>query len=236
MSTTSNLAVITGASRGIGASIALTLAQKGVHPILVGRNKKGLTAVRDYLHAEGLVGHILPLDITRPNALDNIPQMLDTLGGRLRMVVHNAGMVRVGKIDSMPFDAWQQMMDVNLNAPFWLSQKMIPFMEKPAQFVFINSVAGKQVFPEWAGYCASKFGLKALADGLRMEVQEKGVRVTTLYPGAVDTLIHDDHPYDWDKSKMLKPTDVARAVGHLYDLPAHVCMDNLDIESSSGKF
>jgi len=152
------------------------------------------------------------------------------------MVIHNAGTARVGKIEEMPASDWRRVIDVNLTAPFFLTQKVLPLMKSGSQFVFINSVAGRQSFPEWAAYSASKHGLKALADTLRLEVAEKGIRVTTLYPSSVDTLLHDDLPYDWERSKMLKPRDVANAVAYLLKQPDNITINELDIENCAGKF
>ncbi len=232
----SNLAIITGASRGIGAALARMFAEQGVAVLLISRTEDALHGIADYLEAEGFKAYILAGDVTNAQDLDRVVEFVDRFNGNLRYLVHNAGIARVGNVDKLNPADWRRMLEVNLTAPFMLTQKLLPKMEKGSQIFFINSVAGKNTFAGWSGYCASKAGLRALADTLRDEIRPRGIRVTTIYPGAVDTNIHDDLHADWDRAKMLKPVHIADAVRHIITRPEFVAINDLDIENSAGLF
>ncbi|MCB9059432.1 MAG: SDR family NAD(P)-dependent oxidoreductase [Calditrichae bacterium] len=231
-----SLAVISGASRGIGAAVARKLAEQGMGVVLLARSKDALENVAGYLQSEGLVAHPFAVDLSVSSELDAMVDFVKNIGVEVKLVVHSAGIARVGTVEEMSLADWRRVIDVNLTAPFMFSQKMIPVMKAGSQFIFINSVAGKQSFPEWAAYSASKHGLKALADTLRQEVADRGIRVTTLYPTSVDTMLHNDLPYDWDRKKMLKPRDVADAVLYLMRQPAHITINEMDMGNIAGTF
>lgn len=232
----SNLAIVTGASRGIGAAVARMFAELGVAVLLVSRTEKDLNGIADYLEAEGLKAYILAGDVTLAGDQDRVVDFVKRFNGGLRYLVHNAGTARLGSVAELNPADWRRMLEVNLTAPFMMTQKLLPHLNKGSQIFFINSVAGKNAFPGWSGYCASKAGLKALADTLRQEVRPKGIRVTTLYPGAVDTNLHDNLQTDWDREKMLKPSHIAGAIKHIITQPEFVAINDLDIENTAGQF
>ena len=230
------LAVISGASRGIGAAIARSLAEQEYGVVLLARSKEALDGISGYLFSEALHAYPYPVDLSVSSELDGVVKHIKKIDGTVDMVIHNAGIARVGKIEEMSLADWRRVIDVNLTAPVMLTQKLLPMMKSGSRFVFVNSVAGKNSFPEWAAYSASKQGLRAFADTLRMEVAERGIRVTTLFPASVDTMLHNDLPYNWDREKMLKPNDVAKAVVDLTKQPAYVTVNEMDIESTAGHF
>ncbi len=234
--TPSNLAVITGAGRGIGAAIARMFAEEGIAVLLLARNKQALEDVAAYLEAEGGAPHVLAVDISVAADLEKVTAFVKSFNGKLRYLVHNAAVARVGKISGMAVADWRRTLDVNLTAPFSLTQRMLPFMTDGGHIFFINSVAGKQVFPEWGAYSASKFGLRALADTLRLELAADGIKVTTLYPSAVDTPLHEDLPYNWEREKMMKPQNIADALKYIIHQPANICVNELDLASVNGLF
>ena len=155
---------------------------------------------------------------------------------KIILLVHSAGIAKIGTVETMSFSDWQKTIDVNLSSPFFLSQKCIPHLSKNAHIFFVNSVAGNQTFSEWAAYCASKSGLRALADTLRQELAPGGIKVTSIYPSSVDTPMQDKIPYDWDRSKMLRPDDVAEALVNCYQRPAHVQIKDIHLENLAGTF
>lgn len=232
----SNLAVVTGASRGIGAAIARELSEKGYGLLLVARGQEGLEQVAGYLQAEGTVAHAISADLSIEKDVKKISAYIETLGLKLAVLVHNAGIAKVAPIAETTTADWRRVIDVNLTGPFLLTRELLPKMDSGGQIIFVNSVGGKQSFSDWGAYCASKHGLRSFADTLRQEVSGRGIRVTSIFPAAVDTPLHDDLPLDWDRKKMMRPNDIARAVAYVTAQPAHIRINELELESSSGRF
>jgi NADP-dependent 3-hydroxy acid dehydrogenase YdfG len=231
-----NLALITGASGGIGRAIAITVAGKDLEMIITGRNEVQLKKVTAAVKKRGNRCDYITADLSSPAQLDALISFLHKQKKKLALLVHSAGLARVGSCAEMPVGSWQQTLQANLTVPFLLTQKCLPLMQRGSQIIFINSVAGKNPFPDWSAYCVSKAGLKAYADVLRSELREQDIRVTTIFPSSVDTSMHDSLPYNWDRKKMLKVQDVARAVLFCYQQPASVVIREIDLESSGGVF
>ncbi len=229
-------AVITGASRGIGKQIALALAEKGYGLLLTARSQKALIRLTETIREQGGKAHYLAMDLSVPRDIDEAKSFFTPFNGNITLLVHNAGVAKVGSIAQMDPADWQLVQDVNVRAPFLLTRLLLPVLARPAQIVFINSVAGRQTFPEWGAYAVSKFGLKALADTLRIELAAEKIRVTSIFPASVDSPMQDELPYNWDRSKMLHPEDVARAVAYCAEQPAHVLINEIRLENSAGTF
>ena len=232
----SDLALITGASKGIGRATALKLAIEGVEILATGRNVADLESLKDEILAAGGTCHIHPAELTNDSDLNVLIDEITKSGKRLKLLVHSAAVAKVGKVEEMKKADWQDVIETNLSAPFYLTQKCLPLLNSGSQIIFINSRAGKQSFSEWAAYCASKHGLRAMADVLRAEVSVKGIRVTTIYPASVDTPMQTGLPYDWDTSKMMQPEDVARAVIDCFKQPANVTITDLELQNPAGIF
>ncbi len=232
----SNLVVITGASKGIGAEIARQVAEAGYPVLLIARSVDGLNNIAEYIQAEGGIVYTLSCDITKVADIKKVVRFVDDFQGDFKVLVHNAGIARVAKITDMKPSDWREQLEVNLTAPFLVSQQLAPKLSEGGQIIFINSAAGRQSFAEWGGYSVSKYGLKALADALRQELAEDGLRVTTIFPSSVNTSIHDSLPYNWDRDKMLKAADVARAVMYCLKQPPSVRINEIDLEYPAGKF
>jgi NADP-dependent 3-hydroxy acid dehydrogenase YdfG len=231
-----NSALVTGASTGIGRAIALALAAKDVHLVITARDAGRLKKVVNEINTKGGNSRYQIADLQDPDQIQELVDDIKKNNRKLDLMVHSAGVAYVGSCAEMPTGRWQETLQVNLTTPFLLTQKCLPLMPPGSQIIFINSVAGKNYFPEWAAYCASKAGLRAYADVLRQEVQSKGIRVTTIFPSSVDTSMHDRLPYNWDRQKMLQSEDVARAVLYCYQQPASVVIKEIDLENSSGVF
>jgi NAD(P)-dependent dehydrogenase (short-subunit alcohol dehydrogenase family) len=125
---------------------------------------------------------------SRPGAIADAVQDADGIPDRIDSVIHAAGIVELGRVGDLPVSAWESQLAVNLTAPAELTRLLLPRVRAArGQVVFVNSGAGLTAHPQWAAYAASKHGLKALADALRGEEAEHGVRVTTVYPGRTAT-------------------------------------------------
>jgi NADP-dependent 3-hydroxy acid dehydrogenase YdfG len=232
----SEIALVTGASKGIGRCIAKKLAKTGLTVFATARNISQLKSLKKEIEKHSGSCYLYSAELTNETELDEIVNEILNLKMRIRVLVQNAGIALVGEVKKLPLSDWQQSLHINLTVPFMVTQKCIPFLSDNAHIFFINSVAGNQTFPEWSAYCASKYGLRALADSLRQELAPDGIKVTTIYPSSVDSPMQDKIPYDWDRSKMLKPDDIAEVLISCYQQPAHVQIKDIHLENLAGTF
>jgi NADP-dependent 3-hydroxy acid dehydrogenase YdfG len=223
--------LITGANRGIGREISKRLAAHGHEIIAVARNKHLLQTLADEINCS-----FLSANLREPAEIDRIADWFDQNGRRIDTLIYSAGIARVGKLATMSLEAWQEVMLVNLTAPFYLTQVLLPHLNQPGHIIFINSTAGLHTFPEWGAYSASKYALRALADTLREELKEKKIRITSLYPTSTDTEMHDNLPYNWNRKKMLTVENVARAVVYCTEQPENVTIKSIELENFNGTF
>jgi len=213
-------ALITGASRGIGAAIADALAP--THSLLLaGRPSLALQST-----AERLGATPLPLDVTDA---DTIQDATSTIG-ELDVLVHNAGVSLPGRVADSTADQWRSTFEVNVIGAVAVTLALLPALRSAhGQVVFINSGSGRKASENMASYSASKFALRAFADSLR--VSEPDLRVTTVYPGRTDTDMQRElssfEGGDYDADRFLRADTVAAAVaqaintppdGHLYEV------------------
>jgi NADP-dependent 3-hydroxy acid dehydrogenase YdfG len=206
-------ALITGASRGIGAAIADALAPTHTL-ILAGRPSPALQATADRLGATAL-----PLDVSDT---DSIPAATAAIG-ELDVLVHNAGVSLPGRIAESTVEQWRTTFDVNVVGAVAVTLSLLPALRRgEGQVVFINSGAGRTASQNMASYSASKFAQRAFADSLRLS--EPTLRVTTVYPGRTDTDMQRElvsfEGGDYDAGKFLRADTVAAAVAQAINTPA----------------
>jgi NADP-dependent 3-hydroxy acid dehydrogenase YdfG len=205
-------ALITGASRGIGAAIATALAP--THTLLLaGRPSAQLQAV-----AERLGATTVPLDLTDTDA---IPVATASIGD-VDVLVHNAGVTFPGRVAESTVDQWRTTLDVNVIGAVALTLALLPALRRAGgQVVFINSGAGRTALPVMASYSASKFALRAFADSLRES--EPALRVTTVYPGRTDSDMQRElvsfEGDEYDPDRFLHPDTVAQVVAQVVATP-----------------
>ncbi len=217
--------LITGAGSGIGAVLARRLADRGDSLVLVARSAaRGEELTERFEGATALVA-----DLADPGSLADLE-----LPGSLDSVVHAAGVVDLGAVADLSAGAWREQIDVNLLAPAELTRLALPGLRAArGTVVFVNSGSGLHVNPTWAAYGASKFGLRALADALRQEEQDTGVRVSTIYPGRVATpmqqRVHDQEGKAYDEGQWIRPETVADTILHVLDLPRDATIADLRI-------
>ncbi len=222
--------VITGAGSGIGTLIAERLAACGDWLVLV---------VRDRARADDLVrafpGSIpIVADLAHPETIADAVRDADGIPDRIDAVIHAAGIVELGRVGDLPVSAWTSQLAVNLVAPAELTRVLLPRVRAArGQVLFVNSGAGLTAHPNWAAYAASKHGLKALADALRGEEAEHGVRVTTVYPGRTATPmqaeVHAQEGAAYDPDRWIDPASVATAALTALDLPRDAVISDLTV-------
>jgi len=219
--------LLTGGGSGIGAVLAERLLERGDELVLLARSAERAHDLR----AELPDATVLVADLADASAVEAVA---DALPDRLDSVVHAAGVVDLGPVASLTTEEWQAQLAVNLLAPAVLTRVALPAVRAArGTVVFVNSGAGLVAHPQWSAYAASKFGLRALADSLRAEEQEHGVRVTTVYPGRTATpmqqKVHDQEGKQYDASAWIDPATVADAVLHVLDLPGDATISDLTI-------
>src|SRR5699024_1584599 len=202
------LALITGASRGIGAAIANELAP--THRLLLGGRNSGTL---DERAAQLPDAAPWPVDLADADAVAEAAAAIDGLD----VLVHSAGVAELGRIDEAAASAWRSNMEMNLVAVAELSRLLLPALRaRQGHVVVINSGSGLHARAGWAPYAASKFAVRAFADALRAEEEETGVRVTSIYPGRTDTDMQQElsaaEGMPYEPKRFLHPDSVAGAV------------------------
>ena len=217
--------LLTGAGSGIGAVLAERLLERGDELVLLARS----TERAHDLRADLPDATVLVADLAWPESVESLelPESLDS-------VVHAAGIVELGPVADLSVDDWATQLRVNLVAPATLTRVALPALRAArGTVVFVNSGAGLVAHPQWAAYAASKFGLRALADSLRAEEQEHGVRVTTIFPGRTATpmqqKVHAQEGKEYDASAWIDPATVVDAILHVLDLPDDATVSDLTI-------
>lgn len=236
--TTKPLAVITGASSGIGAAIARHLSDAG-HPLLL------LARRADRLEALGLPNAICrSVDVTDAAALTTAIDEAEVAYGPVDLLVNNAGIMLLGALDAQDPTEWQRMFNVNVLALLSATQAVLPGMKarNGGTILNVSSIAGKKAFPNHAAYTGSKFAVTGITENLREEVADSGLRVMAIYPGAVETelLGHTTNKElvsgyeDWKTSMggVLVADDIARAAVFMYAQPQGVNIRDITIAAT----
>ncbi|HEY9568671.1 MAG TPA: SDR family oxidoreductase [Thalassobaculum sp.] len=224
MTLAGRVAVITGATSGIGLATAEALSARGVKLVLHGRRREILEA-----HAARLPDcAVLAGDVGDPDTAGRLVALALERFGRMDIAFSNAGLIASGPAETIDLDALSEMIRVNVDAAFRFAYTAVRHM-KPAgggHLLMTGSVLGTKVRPNAGGYCATKFAVEALCEALRMELAGSGVKVSVVEPGLVRTDLHRDYAVRPEVAQgipePLLPEDVARAVVFALEQPAHV--------------
>lgn len=224
--------LVTGGGRGIGRAIALRFAREGADVVVTARTQAEIEAVAGEVEEAGGRGLAVPMDVTDLASVEEgVHQALEFTGGVLDVVVNNAGVFAVVPFREMSPATWYRMLAVNLNGPFHVTLLALKGLEQSRRAHLFNicSTAGREPYEGSAAYCTSKYGLRGFGDVLRLELAERGIRVSTVYPGATDTTIFDDTPLEMDPATMNRPEDVAVVVWDAYAAPTDADVADLDV-------
>lgn len=185
------IAIVTGASSGIGRATALLLAKKGATVVAVGRNQKDLTSLRDSLRSKTGVIKVQLGDVTEVSQLDRIVSETIQHFGQIDVLVNSAGIIKSGTIETTTPDDWDKMMNINARSVFNLIQRCVPHLiAAKGNIVNVSSVAGTRSFPGILSYCVSKAAVDQLTRCTALELAVHGVRVNAVNPGVVVTNLH----------------------------------------------
>ena len=207
------LAVITGAGRGIGAAIAQSLAKLGATAVLCGRTRAGLETSAKAIADEGGKAEVIPCDVTSLESVETAAKRIESAFGRLDILVNNAGIGGFGgPLHQLPPDAWDEILNTNLRGVYYVIRAFAPLMirARSGHIINISSIAGKNALPNGAAYGASKWGVNGLTYSVAEELRGHNIRVSVICPGSTNTELS---PHEGkDPKKMLQPEDVAHAV------------------------
>ena len=222
---TNQVAIVSGASRGIGKAIALLLALQGATVVAVARSEQELSDLTHKTRGLSIVA-----DIADEAEAQHV--VAETLRhyGRLDILVCNAGVGSFAELEQFTGEEWDRMFDTNVKGTFLLCKAAVPHFkaQKRGHIVGIASDVSKRTFAHGTAYGASKYAQDALLASLRKEVRPHGIKVSTIYPGLVDTYFNDTTPGSPEAEKThLRPADVAQAVRYVLEAPAHVVVDEL---------
>jgi 3-oxoacyl-[acyl-carrier protein] reductase len=208
------VALVTGASRGIGRAIAVRLASLGAAVAICGRDKSALATSHGDLEKASARVYSQTADVTRSQDIAELVGNAESALGPIGILVNNAGIGLFGPVQQRTEQDWDQVLDSNLKSVFLVSRAVIPGMmrQNSGDIINISSLAGRNSFAGGALYCASKWGLQGLTACMAEDLREFGIRVSSVLPGSVAT---DFGQHVKDASKALAPEDVAHAVAML---------------------
>ena len=210
------VAVVTGAGRGIGATIALELSRLGAIAVLCGRTLAALESSAQAITQAGGSAELVSCDVTSLVSVEAAARQVEGSFGRVDILVNNAGVGGFGgPLHQLAPDSWEEILNTNLRGVFYTTRAFAPMMirARSGHIINISSLAGKNALPNGAAYAASKWGLNGLSYSLAEELRGHNIRVAVICPGSTNT---DLSPHAGkDPSKMLQPQDVAHAVAML---------------------
>jgi NAD(P)-dependent dehydrogenase (short-subunit alcohol dehydrogenase family) len=185
------VALITGASSGIGQATAYKFAAEGARVALVARTAEALTEVGATINAAGGTSRAIPGDVTREADIERVVHETVAAYGAIDVLVNAAGIIDTGTIETTSLQDWDYMMNVNARGPFYLMQCAMPYLiERQGCVVNVSSVTGIRAFPGILAYCASKAAVDQLTHCAALEMAGKGVRINAVNPGVVVTQLH----------------------------------------------
>jgi NAD(P)-dependent dehydrogenase (short-subunit alcohol dehydrogenase family) len=185
------VAIITGASSGIGRAAATLFTKKGAKVIAVGRNEKELNDLRIQTNGNGGSLKVHLADIRETTQVERVVNDTFEHFGQIDVLINSAGIILNGSIENTSLDDWDKMFNINLRSVFYLMNRCVPYLEKnKGNIVNVSSVAGSRAFPNVLAYCVSKAAVDQLTRCSALELAEKGVRVNAVNPGVVVTNLH----------------------------------------------
>jgi 3-oxoacyl-[acyl-carrier protein] reductase len=210
------VAVVTGAGRGIGAATAKELSSLGATTVLCGRTRATLESVMQAITEAGGKAEVVSCDVTSLASVEAAAGRVETSFGRVDILVNNAGIGGFGgPLHQLSPEAWEQIMNTNLRGVYYAVRAFAPMMirARSGHVINISSLAGKNALPNGAAYAASKWGLNGLSYSLAEELRGYNIRVAVICPGSTNTELSPH--VGKDPGKMLQPEDVAHAVAML---------------------
>lgn len=235
------IALVTGATSGIGKATVLALAEDGYNLIITGRRLELLEELKNTLQTQfNTEILLLNFDVRDSNAVKNAVNSIPNDWRDIDVLVNNAGLaVGLNTIQEGIEDDWERMIDTNVKGLLYMTRAISPLMceRKTGHIINICSTAGKEVYPNGNVYCATKHAVDALSKAMRIDMLPYGIKVTNICPGAVDTEFStvrfkgdtERAAKTYDGYQPLVGEDIANVIRYVVSLPAHVCINDLVI-------
>lgn len=229
--------VITGASSGLGEATARRLASAGARLMLGARREGRLKELTESIEADGGAAGYRVTDVTDRSQVEDLANAAREAYGRIDVLLNNAGLMPLAPLDALKVDEWEQMVDVNLKGVLYGIAAVLPTMREQhsGHIINLSSVAGHTVFPGAAVYCATKYAVKALSEGLRMEANGE-IRSTNISPGAVSTELTDHISHEGAAEQAnnlyadaIDADAIARAIVYAIEQPGEVDVNEIII-------
>jgi len=230
MDLTGKVAIITGASKGIGLATAEALLAKGA--VVAGWSR---SASDDLTHKNF---HFIECNVQDEASVQQAyADTTQQVGAEVHILVNNAGVGNMGPIDGFSSDEWHAMFDTNVHGVFYCTKAVLPQMKKQHKGHIINvaSLAGTAGSANMAGYCATKFAVRGFSDALFKEVRQDGVRVTCVMPGSVETNFNGADPSGEPNPHKMQPEDIAAAIVHALEAPEATMISEIQMRPSQPK-
>lgn len=234
---TGQVALVTGAGRGIGRAISLALGKAGAHVIVAARTLTEIEAVASEISQAGGEASAWPVDLSNEAEISALFDFIGEEFGRLEVLVNNAGVGLFGPITEFATTDLDRLYAINVRGTFLCCQQALKLMIPQASGYIINiaSVVGFKGYPDQAGYTISKHGVMGLSKSLAVEAQSHGIRVSVISPGGVNTeMIAVSRP-DLDPPELLQPEDIAQTVMFLLSLSDQAAVDEIYIRRRSSQ-
>ncbi len=234
------VAIITGASSGIGEATALKLAKEGVKVVLTARSEDKLKELAQKIENENGTALVVTADVTKSDEFKNVVKKTKSEFGTVNILVNNAGLMPLSYIEKFKTEEWNTMVDVNIKGVLNGVQAVLPTLidNKGGHIINISSTAAYKYFPGGAVYCATKAAVQMFSEGLRKEISAKhGINVTSIEPGAVDTALFEtitdedikEELKDMKKMTTLQAEDIANAIFYAVNQPSRANINNIHI-------
>ncbi len=229
------VAIVTGASRGIGRAISIALAKEAATVVLAARAIDKLKETAEQVTAAGGKAQIIPTELTDEQSIKNLVETTGERFGRLDILVNNAGITHSAELEETSTEDWDRCFNVNARAPFILCREALPLLKKAKAAYIINiaSVVGVKGYPLQSAYTASKHALRGMTISLAEELRGSNIRVHLLCPGGVDTELVQKVRPDIKKHDLMQPEEIAELVLYLLTHRGNAVIDELHIRRAA---
>ena len=233
------LALITGATKGIGRSTATTFARSGWNLILLARDLRKLEDLKNELSNTGAQINLLACDLSQSEKVDQYLNQCIKTYGCPTVVINNAGFAYNGELVGMPLNKWQEIIQVNLTSVFQICSCIVPLMRINGGLIInVSSHAANNAFPNWGAYCISKAALASFTKCLREEERKNSIRACTITLGSVNTPLWDSEfvNSDFNKDSMLSSDKVSETILFIAEQPKSQLIEDLTLMPATGAF